>query len=723
MSRIGIDYLCSGTYTSLDSYDSNKWNLGSLIKQDASGFIGPQKISVAYPLVDNPTFTPVSIDGFSWSSSIDWIFGAFVTGRTFVVTMYIYNRDVPSYTYNNYLIIVGSSGTGNFTLRGFRALYYTYTGSATISLKGGTGRRVNSTGFTTRRIAAGSRIGFGSTDPTQITTWYTIDTINSNTQLDTVEVITIFEEIIFDGEPLYLDITFTQAHLYVIEELRFAFTVTHPTTTQGGLFLTKGVRYTDFSASPVTISSNTASTDNLRSTYWLVDAVTVSNTAASGLAVDGNRKTEHDGSTHSAYVIDTTSSRAYYYNLCASDAITVNTGRMTLTQSNVQVTAAQTITNLVQSYNGIVETTRHGTGLNDKSLYFLTSTRLVRSSVSEITNNRTNWHKDMIPEIPSGTTNTTAATSLLNNLDYDSISDRFIIFTSGTGGIRSYVTKFLNSANRFENIFMFVSGTVDGASATSSYIPLPFNSGAGTIYSNTIKGISHVLRISGSSTSTLYAIPIGAHWEYTKESNQCAISPVIPVPNNKNLLKMVLNSIENLGSDPYVTPLNDIRTYFRLDGFEDNSGLWFNLGFDGDLSGLSNCRKIQFKFEFQMLGNCWGIPGRLLGFTLIYDDIDIQQNHQPSVVFSTDKTFAWRFSATYSATLPDLRVRLYNAETNEVLVDDNTSNPIGSFQKTTDGSTWGSWDNLDKTNETTYIRYTPLSLYDGVKIRATLTTL
>jgi hypothetical protein len=712
MSRIGIDYLCTGTYTSLDSYDSGKWSLGSLIKQYTNeGFIGPQKISVSYPLVDNPSFSPVSIDGFSWSSSTDWIFGAYVTGRTFVVTMYIYNRDVPSYTYNNYMIIVGSNGSGNFTLRGFRSLYYTYTGTASSTFAKG----INGSGFVNRKIAVGSRIGLGTTDPTKVTTWYTISNIISNTQLNTIETLppqAIDEE---TGQPIITS--------YVIEELRFAFTVTHATNTQGGLFLTKGVRYTDFDASPVTISSNTASTDNLRSTYWLVDAVTVSNTAASGLAIDGNRRTDHDGSTHSAFVIDTTSSRAYMYNLCASDTITANTGRMILTQSNIQVTAAQTITNLVQSYNGVIETTRHGTGLNDKSLYFLTSTRLIRASVSEITNNRTNWHKDMIPEIPSGSTTTNTATSLLNNIDYDAISDRFIIFSSGTGGVRSYVTKFLDRNDRFENIFMFVAATVDGASATSSYVPLPFNSGAGTIYSNTVGGVSHVLRISGSSTSTLYAIPIGTHWGYTKESNQIAISPVIPTPNNKKLIKMVMKTIENLGSDPYVTPLNDVRAYFRLEGFENNTGLWYALGYDGDLSGYSNCRKIQFKFEFQMLGNCWGIPGRLVGFAVVYDDIDIQQNHQPSVVFSTDKTFAWRLSATYSSTLPDLRVRLYNAETNEILSDDNTSSPIGTFEKTTDGSTWGSWDNSDKTNETTYIRYTPLSLYDGVKIRATLTTL
>jgi hypothetical protein len=685
----------------------------------SDNFIGPQKIAVAYPNVDNNTYNPISIDGFTYSSNLDWVFGSYVSGRTFVVTMYIYNRSLSTYTYNNYLIINGSNGSGNFTLRGFRALYYTYTGSATVSLKGGAGKRINGSGFTTRRISAGARIGFGSTDPNQITTWYTIDTINSNTQLDTIETITIYQEI--NGD--LLDITFTQAHLYVIEELRFAHTVTHATTTQGGLFLTKGVRYSDFNASPVTISSNTASTDNLRSTYWINDAFTVSNTAAAGLAVDGNKRIEHDGSTHSAYVVDTTSSRAYAYNLCASDTITANTGRMTLTQSNIQVTSTQTLSSLAQSLNGIVKTARHGVGKDDKSFFFVTNTRLFRSSISEITNGRTNWHKDSIVEISPGSATTNALTSLLNHIDYDEISDRFIIFTTGVGGVRSYVTKFLESSNRFENIFMFAGGYQDQDFGTSSFIHLPFNNNAHIMYSVTLNGITHALRVFGSTSYTLTAIPISTHWEYTNVSKQLALSPVVSTPNNKKLIKMVLNSIQYLGQDPFITPLNDIRSYFRTSGFDDNSGLWYSLGKDGDLSGIADCKKIQFKFEFQMLGNCWGIPGRLLGFTVIYDDLEIQNNHQPSVIFSTDKSFAWRFSATYSSTLPHLRVRLYNTVTNDLLVDDNTSSPYGTFEKTTNGSTWSSWDNQDKTNDTTYIRYTPSSLYDDLKIRAVLTTL
>jgi hypothetical protein len=717
MARIGIDYLCTGTYTSLDSYDSSKWNLGSLFKQytDNYTFIGPIKISQTYPATDNPSFTAQNIDAFQWSSDIDWVFGASVTTRTFYVSFWEYNRSIPSYTYRNYLIIDSPSSTGNHTLRGFKALYYTYTGTATITLKGGTGRRVNASGFTDRRIAAGSRIGFLTTDPTQVTTWYTIDTINSNTQLDTIEVISILDP------ETSVDITFTQDHSYVIEEMRFVFGVTNTTAANGGIILAKGIKYTDFSPSTVTISGATSSTDNLRNSYRLIDAATLTNTFISGLGIDGNRQINSEGRTHSCYTIDATSSRSYMYNLRASDSI--STGVMTLTQSNTQATAAQTITGIIQSHNGQIATTRHGLGTSQKSLYFISSTRLFRSPVTEITNSRTNWYKDIRPEIPSGGTNTTAATSLVNYLDYDEISDRFLVYTSGASAIRSYVTKFPNSGNKLDNIFLFFSGTTDGPSATSSYVALPFNNGSGQIHAKTVNGITHQYRWTGSSTACLYAIPISAHWEFANETNQYVVSPVVITPNNKNLIRMVINNISSLGSGPYVTPINDIRSYYRTSGFSDNSGLWYSLGKDGDLSAIGDCKKIQFRFEFQMLGNCWGIPGRLLGFTLIYDDLVIQSNHQPSVLFSTSKSFAWRFSATYSSTLPNLRVRLYDATTSDLLVDDNTSSPKGIFEKTTNGATWSSWDNLDKTNETTYIRYTPSSLMDGAKIRATLTTL
>jgi hypothetical protein len=732
MARIGIDYLSTGTYTSIDSYDSTKWNLGSVIYQYTSltaseSFIGPQKIGQAYPENDS-IYTPFIIDSFTWSSTIDWVFGVRpVSGSTtFAINFYEYNRVSSVYTYKGYLFANSTAVGGTHTLRGFAALYYTYTGTAFINLKGGTGKRVSNSGggFTTRKIAAGARIGFSTTDPTQVTTWYTIDTINSDNQLDTVEVITIYENFGTPEEPELLDITYTQAHLYVIEELRFAHTVTNTTATNGGLFLTKGVNYGDFNTSgTTTILGATGSIDNLKRTYWLADASTVTNTVPCGLAIDGNKKIDFDGLTHSAYVIDSTSTRAYMYNLGASDSIT--TGKMTLTQSNIAVTAAQTVTGtLATLYNGKIATTRHGPGQSIKSLYFVSSTRLYRASVSDIINGKTGWFKDVRNEIASGASGVVAVSGTLNYIDYDTVSDKFLVYTTAASGNFSYVTKFVDdSGDRFEYNFLFPFRMIkDTAGVTSSSVSLPFNNMITTVYSSSLGGITHLLRPVSVNAPTIYSIPISTHWEFASSTNQVAISPIIYTPNSKSFVRVVINNISTLGSEPFVTPLNDIRTYYRTDGIIDNSGKWYLLGPLGDLSFLNGSKSIQFKFEFQMLGITWGLPGRLLGFTVIYDDLVIQANHQPSVALTTSKSFAWRFSATYSTTLPDLRVRLYNTTNNQLILDDNTASPEGTFEKTTDGgSNWTSWNNSDKTNETTYIRYTPSGLSDGLKIRAILT--
>jgi hypothetical protein len=713
--------------------------LGSVIYQYTGAgvgdnFIGPIKITQAYPSTDNSLYVPSMVDSFTWSSKIDWVFGTRTISGTnnFAIVLYEYNRNpipgaAPTYTYRGYIFVNSPTlSSVSHALRGFSALYYTYTGSATIGLKTGSAKRVTGNGFTTRKIAAGARIGFGSTDPTQITTWYTIDTINSNTQLDTVETIFITETVfeIETGEPLELDITFTQAHLYVIEELRFAHTVTNTTATNSGLFLTKGANYGNFDPSGIiTISGATGSVDNLKRTYWLADAATVTNTAPSGLAVDGNKRIDFDGLTHSAYVIDSTSSRAYMYNLGASNSIT--TGKMTLTQSNIAVTAAQTVTGtLATLYNGKLATTRHGPGQSIKSLYFVSSTRIYRASVSDIINGKTGWFKDARNEIPSGASGVVAASGALNYIDYDTVSDKFLVYTTAASGNFSYVTKFVDdSGDRFEYNFLFPFRMIlDTPGVTSSSVSLPFNNMITTVYSSSLGGITHLFRPGAVNPSSLYAIPIATHWEFANSTNQVAISPIIYAPNSKSFVRVVINNIQTLGSEPFVTPLNDIRTYYRTDGITDNSGKWYLLSPLGDLSFLNGSKSIQFKFEFQMLGITWGLPGRLLGFTVIYDDLIIQANHQPSVALTTSKSFAWRFSATYSSTLPDLRVRLYNTTNNQLILDDNTALPEGTFEKTTDGgSNWTAWNNSDKTNETTYIRYTPSGLSDGLKIRAILT--
>jgi hypothetical protein len=151
--------------------------------------------------------------------------------------------------------------------------------------------------------------------------------------------------------------------------------------------------------------------------------------------------------------------------------------------------------------------------------------------------------------------------------------------------------------------------------------------------------------------------------------------------------------------------------------------LWNSITPSGELS-ITGTSQIQFRFEFQMLGQVYGIPARLHDFVVTYEDESTLSNYQPSVTYSdeTNKRFAWRFATSFGTTVPALRVRLYDAVSGGLLVDDNTSSPTGTFQESTDdGVSWSAWTDADKTNNTTYLRYQPASLADNIKVRALLT--
>ena len=82
----------------------------------------------------------------------------------------------------------------------------------------------------------------------------------------------------------------------------------------------------------------------------------------------------------------------------------------------------------------------------------------------------------------------------------------------------------------------------------------------------------------------------------------------------------------------------------------------------------------------------------------------------------------WWFGSAWGSTVPTLRIRLYDANNNNLLVDDNTLTPSGTFEKSTnDGVNWSTYDTSDRINSTTYIRYTPASLADNIKIKFLLT--
>jgi hypothetical protein len=84
---------------------------------------------------------------------------------------------------------------------------------------------------------------------------------------------------------------------------------------------------------------------------------------------------------------------------------------------------------------------------------------------------------------------------------------------------------------------------------------------------------------------------------------------------------------------------------------------------------------------------------------------------------SASKIIAFYFKTAFGSTVPALRINLYDVNTAGLLLTDTTTaSASGVWEKTTDGTTWTAYNTTDRANTTTYIRYTPTSIADNVRI-------
>lgn len=244
-----------------------------------------------------------------------------------------------------------------------------------------------------------------------------------------------------------------------------------------------------------------------------------------------------------------------------------------------------------------------------------------------------------------------------------------------------------------------------------------------TIWSE--NGIAHIVKHGATAAlCQMYALPLSAHWTTASTTNQRIITPALYTPDCEKFLRVVVADQNRMGSGEFSITPESFRLFFRTKGIDLNTGAWTLVNKVGDLSGLSGSRFIQFMFEFVTIGlTC--IPSRIMSLTVVYDDTagKTDSHYQPSMSKSVpaSKQFAWRFAVAFGGTVPTLRIRLYDALSGDLLLDDYTTGVGGTWEKTTDGSTWGAYNTTDKGNETTYIRFTPASLGDNIKVRAVLT--
>lgn len=728
----------------------------------------------------------------------EWVFLAdnSTASATRRISLFLFNRLTSEFSWRGFVTLTYPAGGGNQTIRGMRVSYEKYT-TGTVAVSGATVTGT-STNWVSDRIPIGSRIGFGSTDPTQIDTWYYINAVGSNTS------ITIQTNVTASGTGgTAASLTISAGTAYVIEDLRILTATTAVVVAAAGLSMATGISYDDFVVGGTTIAAATT-VDRTKAVYSLVDrdsiystgTVAVSGTGVTGtgsawsaathlgckigfgstnpaaitvwytisavgsgtsITLSASAGTIGAGTAHvivggngiagglaiddraswtsqDAYIIEVqaaTTPQVYKYNFRADLTLLGGIGAGKAAAAFTLVTGIQTVTgNTSQTNNGRIGILNHGPGSGVKCLYFATTSRICRAPLTDIVSGSTTWVADAMTEVPTGGTGTYGLTNLISAVEIADQIDRLIVTTTGTGTTtahhRAYITQYDAGGSRpFDHIFLVDTGQQDQSTADSNSVPHPNTQGAlFSVWSQ--NGLAYLLRTGTTSpTNIMYTVPIGADWDYANGTvKQQLITPSLSTPNAVKFSRVYINNADYLGDGGLTLPTEPVRIYYRTSGISDNSGSWILVNSTGDMSGATAANQVQFALEFRTIGGIC-IPNRIFNLCCIYEDNTTDSHYQPSVSQSSvsAKRFAWRFSTAFGGTVPTLRIRLYDSVTGGLLLDDTTTaSASGTWEKSTNGGgAWGAYNTTDKGNETTYIRYTPTTLGDDIKVRALLT--
>jgi hypothetical protein len=674
-----------------------------------SAYAGPIPTTVARPAEQSTAVPSMFPWAMRWQNNaageIDWVFFAdgAAAAATRRINAYTFNRRTAVWTWQGFVTVTFPTAT-NYTIRGFRMTYdLETTGTVAVS---GTAVTGTSTQFSANKVCVGNRIGFGSTDPTQITTWYEISAITNDTSITLTQTAG----------------TIAGGTAYVIEDLRCVMATTNATAANGGLYVMKGLSWSAFSNVGGTVPA-AVSTDNIRACYWLADAATVTNTVAFGMGITAKTSV----TSQMVYVLDTLANPIVFkYNIRA--ALTLASGKDT-TAFQLKTGSGGAVTGTTgQNNNGRLATVSHGPHNGVEALYFTTTTRVYAAPTSGITSGSTIWLSSgtNATEVPPGGVNTFAAGANLSSLEYASVIDKFVITQNATTTpLRSYVTQYRTDAGQWDRLWGVDTRQIDQSAADGSITPVPsMVGGPYTVWGE--GGLLYIATLGTTAiTNRIYAVPIGADWEYTATTKSYLVLPAIDTSAASKITNVFASEVQVLGgatganlglnTEPY-------RISYRTAGISDDSGAWTVANGSTQITE-DGASQIQIRLEFRTIGTLM-IPARICAAGVIFEDNSTDGHYQPSVGKSSVSStqFAWRFSTAFGGTVPRLRIRLYNAVTGGLLVDDDSTTQSGTWEKSTDdGSTWGSYNTTDKGNETTYIRYTPASLGSGIKVRALLT--
>lgn len=698
----------------LDTYDSTKLGLGTLMTQKSGvasddDWAGPLPVGVLRPMEASVAIPYAFPWAMSWSESStsqwDWIFAAdnATAAATRRLGMFRYDKLTGTASYDGFITITFPGTSEAKTIRGLRMSYEKHiTGTVAVA-----GTAVTGTGsqFQTDSACVGNRIGFGSTDPAAIVQWYEISAIASNTGITLATTAG----------------TITAGTPYVIEDLRAYLIVTSITTSLGGLYVIKGLKRELFSPTGGVVPAGTT-VDDIKASYFLKDA----STGTALVSFGGAFEEKVDLSNRNFWILETLANPVLFkFNVYA--ALTLTAGAATNAFLLKTGAGGVLVGAPSQLNNGRIANPTQGPGNGLNCIYFTTASRIYRTAdVSTITAAATNWLIDNMTEVPPGGVNTYALTGGFASIEYSGVLDKFIIATTGAAGARSYMSQYRTDGGQMDRILMLDSKQIDQGSADSSISPKPSQLASGmSVWVE--GGLMYAMRLGTTAIlNQVYVVPVGADWEYVTTTGARLVLPKIATPQASKYLTAYSQNVQVLGgktgknlgitTEPY-------RVQFRTSGIDDNSGGWTLLEDSGSLSGVAGAEYIQFRLEFRVGDSM--VPARVQNMAVTYEDATndshflLSDKSDPAT-----KKFVWWFKTAFGSTVPAMRARVYDASTGSLIVDDNTTAPTGTWEKSTDGGTsWVAWNTTDRANAITYFRYTPLSISDGIVAQPVITTL
>ena len=716
MRRAVIQQLGSlSTYRyGVETYDPDKLGLGPLIFQytgatNEDKFAGPLKVGLARPMEQSTAIASQYPWAMQWQNNaageLDWVFLADLAtaAATRRINCYTFNRRTSVFTWKGFVTVTFPGTSEAKTMRAIR-MTYRKESTGTVSASGTAVTGIGSA-FQTNRVCVGNRMGWPTTpgDASTVPTWYEISAIATDT-----------------GLTLASTAGTVGASAYIIEDLRACLGVTSVTTSLGGLYVCKGLNFDAFSSVGGAVPA-AVSTDNIRATYFLKDAATGTALAMFGMGIED----ETSATSQMLYLLHTLANPICQKSNIRA-ALTVTSGASTdalvlITGSGGAVTGTTG-----QLNNARLATPSHGPHSGVQALHFTTTTRIYATPTSNITSASTTWLSagSVMTEVPPGGVVTFAASGAMGSIEFAAAMDKFIVTTGATQ--RDYVTEYRTDAGQMSRLFGVNTFQINQATADSTITPLPTKTGgAYTIWSE-----GGVLYIATTGTTAilnrLYAIPLTADWEYASTTNCRLVMPKVATPDAVTLVQAMSQEVQviggktgtNLGLDT-----EPFRMSYRTSGIDDNSGSWTLLDSSG-LLGVAGSTAIQLMFEFRTIGTM-SIPARICSASIIYDDTGMSSYWQGSSNIGTDitnKIFGFRHAVAYGTTVPQLKATLYDAESGANLGTDDSVTQAWTWAKSTNaGGAWGAYNTTDRANADTYIRVTPTSLADSIKVRAELT--